>query len=211
MCSCYFLTGGINSVLGGPFVEDWRGEGSVWDAFRRSCPPDSPARRLFGTMRGSSQTAQALNILRVEDADSVVDPSGLGLNEDPEMALDFCRQPYGRYLNGHFFSDYRTVHALYPIFSPSKAPGYNDIVIPSHYYYGETKRSVVSKYFIVTYSPKASYRYTYGRDPVHHTVKETDNYEIDWEEKKNLIFWRGASTGGGSSPSGFMHKYQRHR
>lgn len=55
------------------------------------------------------------------------------------------------------------------------------------------------------------YRYTYGRDPVHHTVKETDNFEVDWEEKKNLIFWRGASTGGGSSPPGYMHQYQRHR
>lgn len=42
-------------------------------------------------------------------------------------------------------------------------------------------------------------------------TKETDNYEVDWEEKENKIFWRGATTGGGSSPRGHLHKYQRHR
>lgn len=205
------MLGGINGVLGGPFVEDWRGEGSVWDSFRRACPPGSPARRLFGSMRGESQTAQALNILRTEDSEGLLDPSRVGLVEDPKEASDFCRKPYGRYLQGHFFSDYRTIHALYPIFSPAKAPGYNDIVIPSHYYYGETKRYVIYYYSRTSRLSLFQPRYTYGRDPVNHITKDTDNYEVEWEGKKNKIFWRGASTGGGSSPPGFLHQYQRHR
>lgn len=139
---------GINWVLGGPFVEDWRGEGSIWDSFRRSCPPNSPARRLFSAMRGTYQTHQSLNILQAPAADGGItgktdprmDASLVGLRRGEKEEEDFCEKPYGRYLQGHFFSDYRTVNALYPIFSPAKAPGYNDIVIPSHYYYGETKR-----------------------------------------------------------------------
>lgn len=46
---------------------------------------------------------------------------------------------------------------------------------------------------------------------MNHITKETDNYEVDWEGKENKIFWRGATTGGGSSPPGFVHQYQRHR
>jgi hypothetical protein len=42
-------------------------------------------------------------------------------------------------------------------------------------------------------------------------TKETDNFEVNWEEKQNKIFWRGATTGGGSSPPGHLHQYQRHR
>lgn len=149
---------GINWVLGGPFVEDWRGEGSIWDSFRRSCPPNSPARRLFSAMRGTYQTHQSLNILQAPidgkginggKAQIRMDASLVGLRKGDIEEEDFCEKPYGRYLQGHFFSDYRTVHALYPIFSPAKAPGYNDIVIPSHYYYGETKRRVFSLDVIV--------------------------------------------------------------
>lgn len=91
-------------------------------------------------MRGQSQTAQSLNLLRAEDPNTPLAPWRLGLNEAPVEEGDFCERPYGRYLQGHFFSDWRTLGALYPIFSPAKANGYNDIVIPSHYYYGETKR-----------------------------------------------------------------------
>jgi len=35
--------------------------------------------------------------------------------------------------------------------------------------------------------------------------------ETPWEQKSDTIFWRGASTGGGSSPPGFAAQYQRHR
>lgn len=79
------------------------------------------------------------------------------------------------------------------MFSPAKAMGYSDILIPSHYYFSSTKR------------------YTYGWDPANMRIKEVDDMETPWEEKTNKIFWRGATTGGGSSPPGFLQRYQRHR
>jgi len=82
---------------------------------------------------------------------------------------------------------------FFPVFSPAQAPGYSDIRIPSHYYYGQTRR------------------YTYGYDPVNMELKEVDGIETPWDMKSDKIFWRGASTGGGSSPPGFAAQYQRHR
>lgn len=79
------------------------------------------------------------------------------------------------------------------MFSPAKGVGYSDILIPSHYYYSSTKR------------------YTYGWDPKTMTIKDVDDMETKWEDKVDDIFWRGATTGGGSSPSGFLAQYQRHR
>jgi hypothetical protein len=79
------------------------------------------------------------------------------------------------------------------MFSPAKGVGYSDILIPSHYYYSSTKR------------------YTYGWDPANMVIKEIDDMEVPWNKKVDDIFWRGATTGGGSSPAGFLSQYQRHR
>jgi hypothetical protein len=79
------------------------------------------------------------------------------------------------------------------MFSPAKGVGYSDILIPSHYYFSSTKR------------------YTYGWDPVNQIIKDVDDMETKWEDKSDDIFWRGATTGGGSSPPGFLAQYQRHR
>lgn len=68
-----------------------------------------------------------------------------------------------------------------------------DIRIPSHYYYGSTQR------------------YTYGWDPVNLELKDVDPMEVPWEDKLDKVFWRGATTGGGSHPPGFAAQYQRHR
>lgn len=42
-------------------------------------------------------------------------------------------------------------------------------------------------------------------------IKEVDDNEVEWDKKTDKIFWRGATTGGGSSPPGFVEGYQRHR
>jgi hypothetical protein len=55
------------------------------------------------------------------------------------------------------------------------------------------------------------YRYTYGYDSINTVVKEIDDMEFPWNRKIDKIFWRGATTGGGSSPPGYMAQYQRHR
>jgi len=86
----------------------------------------------------------------------------------------FCENPWAHYIQGHFFSDWRTVPVMFPIFSPAKASGF-------------------------------------GWDPVNLELKQVDHMETPWELKSDAVFWRGASTGGGSSPPGFAAQYQRHR
>ena len=107
--------------------------------------------------------------------------------------FDFCQNPWARYMQGHFYSDWRTLSVLYPVFSPSKAKGFADIRIPSHYYH------------------RGSEKYTYAWDYVTHGVKEVDDMEVAWDKKSDKVFWRGATTGGGSTPPGFTPNYQRHR
>lgn len=188
--------GGLSSVIGGEYSPDWRSDGgSVWEAFRRTCHPTCQARRLFSSVRTplKQSQAQAVNLLA---AAGVAPPT---MDEDFNFAtavddkFDFCQHPWAHYDQGHFFSDSRTLPALYPMFSPAKAGGYSDILIPSHYYYSSTKR------------------YTYGWDATNKRINNVDDMEVPWEKKSNKIFWRGATTGGGSSPPGFLSRYQRHR
>jgi hypothetical protein len=171
------------------FVPDWRGDGNVWEAWRRTCDPTSTARRLYSSRRNASV---ALPV------DQLIFPT-YGSGDDfvfastTSFCIDFCKVPHAHYLQGHFFSDWRTLSVLYPILSPAKARGFLDIRIPSHYYYGSTQR------------------YTYGWDSVNLELKEVDDMEVPWEKKENKIFWRGATTGGGNNPPGFSPQYQRHR
>ncbi|WVO18380.1 hypothetical protein L204_106096 [Cryptococcus depauperatus] len=185
---------GIKHVLGGEFTPDWRGDGNVWEAYRRTCNPSSQARRLFGSLRPNLKEGQA-PISRLADAGVTTDaPSeDFRFTESVDDKYDFCAHPWAHYNQGHFFSDWRTIHALYPMFSPAKGMGYSDILIPSHYYFSSTKR------------------YTYGWDPVKMIIKDVDVMETKWEDKSDDIFWRGATTGGGSNPPGFLAQYQRHR
>lgn len=172
----------------GDFTPDWQGQGSVWDAYRRTCPPDTPARQLYTSYRDPN--VRKTNAL-LEQSRSSDDPFMFAKTVDDDY--DFCKNTWAHYTQGHFFSDWRTVPVLYPVFSPSKAKGFADIRIPSHYYH------------------KGDSRYTYAWDPKREMVKEIDDMETPWDQKKDLIFWRGATTGGGSTPPGFSPNYQRHR
>ncbi|KIY47462.1 hypothetical protein FISHEDRAFT_45273 [Fistulina hepatica ATCC 64428] len=183
---------GIEAMLGGRFDPDWGHDGNVWNAWRRSCKPTDPARRLFASTR-MTFSAPAMSYL-----DAVTDNAGPGsefsfVPTPAARTTDFCQTPESHYTQGHFFSDWRTIPKLYPIFSPANTQGFYDIKVPSHYYYGSTKK------------------YTYGWDPVNLELKEVDDMEVPWDEKSDKIFWRGATTGGGSHPPGFSMHYQRHR
>ena len=176
-------------MLGGPFKPDWADDGTLWEAWRRTCTPQSSARRLYSSLRNLS-TVQVKNHL----ATSVVKPGAdFSFAKDTSSKHDFCDTPYTHHTQGHFFSDWRSIPALYPVFSPAKARGFLDIKIPSHYYYGSTRR------------------YTYGWDPINLEQRPVDPMEVPWEYKLDKIFWRGATTGGGSHPPGFAPYYQRHR
>lgn len=188
---------GIEHMLrlqpGERFVADWRGDSNVWEQFRRTCPPSSQARRLFHSMRAVLKEGQRpvdffekAGLVSGPDEDFLFSP---GVDD----TFDFCQHPHAHINQGHFFSDWRTIPVLYPVFSPAKGEGFADILIPSHYYYSSTKR------------------YTYGWDPMEMRVKDVDDFEVPWSKKSKKIFWRGATTGGGSSPPGFVAHYQRHR
>ncbi|KAH9929114.1 capsular associated protein [Epithele typhae] len=177
-------TEAVRAEFDGGLLPDWHGQGNVWEAFRRTCTPGTAARRLFSSYRALSTTKTSNLVARNQEF--VFDSGVVG-------QYPFCDNPWAHYMQGHFFSDWRTIAALFPVFSPAKAPGYGDIRIPSHYYYAQTRR------------------YTYGWDPVQLELKDVDGMEAAWEDKSDKIFWRGASTGGGSSPPGFAAQHQRHR
>jgi hypothetical protein len=178
----------VGAMMGREFNPYWNGDSNVWEAFRLTCPPNSQARRLSITLQGLApkNLSEAAGSFGSVDKDIEFTPT-----VDDEF--DFCEHPWGRYLHGNFFSDWRTIHALYPVFSYGKGKGFSDILIPSHFYHMPTSR------------------YTYGFDPVTGTTKEIDDLEQPWQNKTNKIFWRGTTTGGGSSPPGHIDSYQRHR
>lgn len=171
---------------------DWRGDSNVWEAFRRTCPPASAARRLLSAQRAPPPAASHGDLL-APARPPIAPGSEFAFARAPHARFDFCAAPWARYTQGHFFSDWRTLPALYPVFSPARGKGFGDVRIPSHYYYGSTPR------------------YTYGWDAVNMDVKSVDGNEVPWEEKSDKVFWRGATTGGGSTPAGFTHQYHRHR
>ncbi|KAF8331788.1 hypothetical protein F5887DRAFT_890461 [Amanita rubescens] len=180
---------GIESVLGGPFKPDWGNDGNVWEAWRRTCGLQSPARRLYSSLRNPFGMEANHHLVAPEQG-----PGGdFRFVKGTSAVVDFCSYPHAHYTQGHFFSDWRTIPALYPVFSPAKAKGFSDIRIPSHYYWGSTPS------------------YTYGWDPVNLELKDVDPMEVPWEKKIDKIFWRGATTGGGTHPPGFTPRYQRHR
>ncbi|KAF8688390.1 putative lipopolysaccharide-modifying enzyme, partial [Rhizoctonia solani] len=214
---------GLTAMLGGAdpdgvdkdgkLIPDWHGTGSVWDAFRKTCPPGTEARRLFHSIQGHGSRPSAFSRVQTHLQSNTGDSSDTTTtnssdkenNQDPyqgagsdfsfvpstQEAFDYCAHPSAHTHSGHFFSDWRTIPALYPVLSPAKAPGFSDLVIPSHYYYASTKR------------------YTYGYDSINTVVKDVDDMEFPWDRKVEKIFWRGATTGGGSSPPGFMAQFVR--
>ncbi|KAJ3776232.1 capsular associated protein [Lentinula raphanica] len=218
------------------FRPDWRGEGNVWDTWRRTCPPNSTARKFYASIRSAmlDSTTSSNNPASGGDEGSI--PSSFAFAPSTSFSdINFCDEPHLHYTQGHFFSDWRTLGELYPVLSPARAKGFGDIKIPSHYYYGSTDA------------------YTYGWDEVNLELQPTDRGEVAWgdetdlggngeggvddrdmiidpsydghtntanppknrktgkESKRNKIFWRGATTGGGNSPPGFAALYQRHR
>lgn len=183
------LPGSLDKLVN-DFIHDWRGGGNVWEAFRVTCEPTSVARKLFGSYRSQPSFRKPQATLH--------DENGVDLDfqfaSRSDYVFDFCNNSWARYQQGHFFSDWRTVPVLLPILSPGKAPGFSDLLIPSHYYY----------------SPSS--KYTYGWDKKKTAIpKEVDDLEMPWENKTNKVFWRGATTGGGSTPAGFSFSYQRQR
>ncbi|KAF2171676.1 glycosyltransferase family 90 protein [Zasmidium cellare ATCC 36951] len=137
------------------------------------CPPNSPARRLRHWDVGSFCTECAY-------------PQSLGaFLSNWTVAGDICHQPDLADLHGLYLSpaSFKGTHELYPLFSQSKANGFNDILYPSAWNYLE----------------KAKY------DP------NDDNPDRPFSEKNDTIFWRGATSEGVSQGRGQWRGMARQR
>lgn len=184
-------------ISGDPFSPDWAGQGSVWEAYRVSCPPSTGARALYSSLRPAfvGQPSALLRSLAAKLSPSYLfrQPSTTFVRAPASTALDFCASPHAHFDHGHFFSDWRTIPRLLPVFSPARARGFGDVRVPSHYYYWPARR------------------HTYGYDALNLVVDELDKREVPWERKSDKVFWRGPTTGGGVSPPGYSERYHRHR
>lgn len=101
------------------------------------------------------------------------------------QSADICHQPDLAHLHGFYMSPaaFKGSHQLMPVFSQSKPYGFNDILYPSAW----------------NYMDKA----IYDPDPSSGTPG-SENYkhgfpDVPFSEKKNLLFWRGATSEGVSS------------
>ncbi|KAJ3753596.1 capsular associated protein [Lentinula raphanica] len=204
------------------FRPDWRGEGNVWDTWRRTCPPNSTARKFYASIRSAMLDSSIPSSFAFAPSTSFSD-------------INFCDEPHLHYTQGHFFSDWRTLGELYPVLSPARAKGFGDIKIPSHYYYGSTDAYTYGWDEVnLELQPTDRGEVAWGDetdlgangeggvddrdmiiDPSYdghtNTANPPKNRKTGKESKRNKIFWRGATTGGGNSPPGFAALYQRHR
>ncbi|KAK4980897.1 hypothetical protein LTR66_010299 [Elasticomyces elasticus] len=101
------------------------------------------------------------------------------------LSANICHQPDLASLHGFYLSPaaFKATHTLYPVFSQSKVFGYNDILYPSAW----------------NYMDKVKY------DP-------TDDYpDMSFSEKKDTLFWRGATSEGVSPGSGTWKGMTRQR
>lgn len=195
----------IRPTLDGFNRTEWDRDGTVWDAFRRSCPPNSPSRRLIETVRSAESGGASALVVQGRATSKLDAPSTrrktsgaqypptreLSFNSDLDAETDICANPSMHPLHSAFFSDQRSIEYLYPVFSPSKPPGFADILIPSHHYW----------------SPSSEFTYewemTRGR-----TKEPTD---LDWEVKKASAYWRGKVTRGADTPPGRAPSFQKQR
>ncbi|KAK5124244.1 hypothetical protein LTR85_001947 [Meristemomyces frigidus] len=101
------------------------------------------------------------------------------------IAADICHQPDLANLHGLYLSPaaFKGAHDLYPVFSQSKAHGFNDILYPSAWNYIE----------------KAKY------DP------SDEHPDVPFAEKNASLFWRGATSEGVSPGMGQWRGMMRQR
>ncbi|KAL1641904.1 hypothetical protein SLS58_005740 [Diplodia intermedia] len=151
---------------------------NTWDFASAHCPPDSPAR----TNRHLDPTTHCASCAAPHS-------SGLFLSNWTYATTDICHQPDLAHLHGFYISPsaFDPTQDLLPIFSQSKAPGFNDIRFPSPWNYLGKAR----------YAP-------------------TDDFpDPPFAAKSPALFWRGATSEGYASddtqPAGAWRGMARQR
>lgn len=183
------------------FTPEWKHDGSIWESYRRSCPPDSAARRLIETVR-SAETNGALVVQgrsnsksettrRKQSPQAWPTTREMTFSSDLDASFDVCDAPSLHTLHSAFFSDQRSIDYLYPVFSPSKPPGYADILIPSHHYW----------------SPSSEFTYEWEMQ----RGRTKTPSDLNWDIKKSTAYWRGKVTRGADTPPGHGASFQKQR
>ena len=137
------------------------------------CPPGSPAlnERLWDVQRLCT---------------SCIEPHSIGsFLSNWTLAADICHQPDLASLHGFYIAPaaFKATRELYPVFSQSKAYGYNDILYPSAWNYADK----------VKYDP------------------DGDHPATPYSQKNATLFWRGGTTEGVSDGLGNWKGMSRQR
>lgn len=139
-----------------------------------SCPPSSAAR---SHPHISSQSHICITCIA---------PHSLGqFISNWSLAADVCHQPDLAHLHGFYLSPaaFKASYILRPVFSQSKAHGYNDILYPSAWNYMDK----------AVYSPTEPSSRAGQEDYI------PGHPDPDFRSKHNILFWRGATSEGVSS------------
>ncbi|KAF2139040.1 glycosyltransferase family 90 protein [Aplosporella prunicola CBS 121167] len=145
-----------------------------WDFVRAGCPPNTPGRKAAAVTDFSG-----LPPLPVEASPQ----SHMGFVSNWTWARDPCGQPELRELHGNFVEpiSISTSTRLLPMFSGSKLPMNNDILLPPAMYW--------------THDPF----YSGG-----------DEQGPPWDQKSDSLIWRGDASGGRNRESNWR-RFHRHR
>ncbi|GAA6064394.1 hypothetical protein JCM10212_004233 [Sporobolomyces blumeae] len=183
------------------FSPEWKHDGSVWEAYRRSCPTESAARRLVESVRSAEtngalvvqtrSTSKSETSRRKQSTQAWPATREMTFSADLDASFDICDAPSLHTLHSAFYSDQRSIGYLYPVFSPSKPSGFADILIPSHHYW----------------SPSSEF--TYELEMQRGRTKTPS--DLNWEIKKPTAYWRGKVTRGADTPPGHGASFQKQR
>nr|POF07171.1 beta-1,2-xylosyltransferase 1 [Quercus suber] len=150
------------------------GEPPYWTMAVRGCPPDSPARKA--QIQTEFQSPPPLTSEHPRGSEQ-------GYVKNYTLARSFCENPELQGLHGSFVEplSISTSGKLFALFSGSKLPTNNDILLPSATYWGTDALSSGDKAL-----------------------------EGSWAKKENSLLWRGAATGGRNRRENWT-RFQRHR
>lgn len=109
--------------------------------------------------------------------------SSFGFLSNVSMSKDICQYPQLRDLHGMLLSpaSLSMTHSLVPIFSQSKISSFQDLLYPSPWY--------AAKLDMLEYM---------------------EDEDVDWDQKENVAYWTGSTTGGHSTMDNWHH-FQRQR
>lgn len=166
--------------------ENWSFKNTFHEWAALTCPPNSPARRGLSPLFKSQLCL-----------DCTADHSLGQFIADWSVAADPCHQPDLANLHGFYLSPsaFKATHKLSPVFSQSKAPGFNDVLYPSPWNYLD---KVAYNPVNATGVPGSSLYLPGSPDP-------------PFREKESLLYWRGATSEGFSTGLGTWRGMTRQR